>query len=45
MNRVKINSEINYDEGISFETIMLLVAKDRKRIRDRKNDKKPLLGY
>ena len=44
INRQKIKTDLN-ETSLSFETLMLMVAKDRKRIRDVRDGKKPLLGY
>lgn len=41
LNIYKLNSK----SGIKFENLMLLIAKDRKMIKDSINGELPLLGY
>jgi len=48
LNRLKLSRQISYNyrnsENLSFENIMLLIARDRRRILNRSERKVPFLG-
>lgn len=45
LKRQKLSDQVEGSSGFSFESLMMLIARDRKRIRDIRDGKKPLLGY
>ena len=45
ISRQRIHKEVAEDKGLSYESLVNLIAKDRKRLNDHLEGKSSLLGY